>query len=192
MIRTVNRLLLALIGLILFCAGGVAMARGQGWAVPSWWPYNSPHDVLLSRANRLRWRNEDWWWPVVIAALALILVLALWWLLAQFRRARLSEIAINTPDEDGATLNGKALERVLESEAEAQDGVAGARVRLTGHRTAPEVRVRLLLEPHAAPADTLNHFSSQVLANARHSAGLAAFPAEARLRVTKHHAEQVT
>lgn len=192
MIRTVNRLLLALIGLVLFCAGGVAMAQGQGWAVPSWWPYSGPHDVLLSRTNRLRWRNEDWWWPVVIAALAVILVLALWWLLAQLRRPRLSEVVINTPDGQSATLHAKALEAVLESEAEAQDGVAGARVRLTGHRTAPEVRVCLLLEPHAAPADTLNHLSSEVLGNARRSAGLAAFPAEARLRVKKHHAEHVT
>ncbi|MFD3524600.1 alkaline shock response membrane anchor protein AmaP [Streptomyces sp. NPDC058653] len=192
MIRTVNRLLLAVIGLVLFCAGGVAMAQGQGWAVPSWWPYSSSHDVLLTHANRLRWRNDDWWWPVVIAALAVILVLTLWWLLALLRRARLSEVVINTPDGDGATLRGKALERVLESEAEAQDGVAGARVRLTGHRTAPVVRVRLLLEPHAAPADTLNHFTSEVLGNAQRSANLAALQAEARLRVTKHHAEQVT
>lgn len=192
MIRTVNRLLLALIGLVLFCAGGVAMAQGQGWAVPSWWPYSSSHDVVLSRANRLRWRNEDWWWPVVIAALAVILVLALWWLLAQLRRARLSEVVINTPDGDSATLHGKALEKVLESEAEAQDGVAGARVKLTGDRTAPVVRIRLLLEPHAAPADTLNHFSSEVLDNAHRSAGLVALPAEARLRVTKHHAQQLT
>jgi hypothetical protein len=148
--------------------------------------------VLLTRANRVRWRNDDWWWPVVIAALAVILVLALWWLLAQLRRARLSEVLIDTRDGDGATLRGKTLESALESEAGAQNGVVGARIRLTGHRSTPAAHVRLLLEPHAAPAETLHHFTNEVLVHARASAGLAALPAEARLRAAKHHAERVT
>jgi hypothetical protein len=192
MIRAVNRVLVALIGLILLCAGGVVLAQGQGWGVPSWWPYSGPDDVLLTRANRLRWRNEDWWWPVVIAALAVILVLALWWLLAQLRRSRLAEVVVNTRDGEGAILRGRALEGVLEGEAAALDGVSRARVRLTGRRTGPAARIRLLLEPHAAPAETLNRLTGEALAHARDSAGLAVLPAEARLRAAKHGAERVT
>ncbi|MFD5035136.1 alkaline shock response membrane anchor protein AmaP [Streptomyces sp. NPDC058405] len=192
MVRVVNRVLLALIGLVLLCAGGVALAQGLGWPVPSWWPYGGPHDVLLSRANRLRWRNEGWWWPAVIAVLAVVVVLALWWLLSQLRRARLAEVLVDSGDGEGALLRGRALEGVLESEAESMDGVAGARVRLTGRRSEPAARVRLLLEPHVAPGEALSRLSGEALTHARDSAGLAALPAEVRLRAAKHRAERVS
>jgi hypothetical protein len=192
MIRGVNRILLAVIGLVLLCAGGVAVAQGQGWDVPGWWPYEGQDDVVLSRANRVRWRDDDWWWPVVIAALAVLLVLFLWWLLAQLRRARLSEVLVDSHDGEEALLRGRALEGVLESESESLDGVSRARVRLTGRRTAPAARVRLLLEPHAAPAGTLDRLTGEALVHARDSAGLAALPAEVRLRAAKHGAERVS
>jgi hypothetical protein len=192
MLRTVNRVLFTLIGLILLCAGGIALAQGQGWGVPSWWPYSGPDDVLLSKADRVRWKDDDWWWPVAITALAVIVVLALWWLLAQLRRARLSEVEVDSRDGDGALLRGRALEGVLEGEAASLDGVARARARLTGRRRNPAARVRLLLEPHAVPAETLSRLSDEALAHARDSAGLKALPAEVRLRAAKHSAERVT
>jgi hypothetical protein len=190
-LRVVNRTLLGLLGLVLLCAGGVVVAQGQDWPVPDWWPYNGPHDVLLTRHNRQRWRDDGWWWPVVIAALAVIVVLTLWWVLAQLRRARLSEVLVDSGDGEGALLRGRALEGVLESEAQSLDGVARARARLTGRRTAPAARVRLLLEPHAAPGEALNRLTGEALAHARRSAGLEVLPAEVRLRAAKHRAERV-
>jgi hypothetical protein len=192
MIRVVNRVLLTLAGLILLCVGGGAMASGQGWSVPSWWPWDGPGDVLLSRAARQRWRSEGWWWPVVIAILAVLVVLALWWVLAQSRRGRLAEVLVDSGDGEGALLRGRALEGVLESEAESLDGVARARARLSGRRRAPTTRVRLLLEPHAAPGDALRRLNGEALAHARDSAGLESLPAEVRLRAAKHSAERVT
>ncbi|MFJ2114771.1 MULTISPECIES: alkaline shock response membrane anchor protein AmaP [unclassified Streptomyces] len=191
MVPLLNRVLLALIGLVLLCAGGLALARGLGWAVPSWWPYGGPHDVLLSRADRLRWRDDGWWWPVVIAALAVLVVLALWWLLSQLRRSRLPEVLVNSGDGEGAVVRGRALENALEDDATTLDGVARARVRLTGRRTGPAARVRLLLEPHAAAGETLRRLTGEALAHARDSAGLAALPAEVRLRAAPHRAERV-
>ncbi|RDG39353.1 alkaline shock response membrane anchor protein AmaP [Streptomyces corynorhini] len=192
MLRPVNRVLLALAGLILLCAGGIVLARGLAWPVPSWWPYRGPRDVLLSRADRERWHGTDWWWPVVIAVLAVLVVLALWWLLAQTRRARLSEVLVDSGDGEGAALRGRALEEAMEDDARSLDGVARARVRLTGRRTGPAARVRLLLEPHAAPADTLRRLGDEALAHARDSAGLASLPAEVRLRAARHRAERVS
>lgn len=190
-VRTVNRVLLGLFGLVLLCGGGVVVAQSQGWAVPGWWPYDGPHDVLLTRANRQRYRDDGWWWPVIIAALTVIVVLALWWFLAQLRRARLAEVLVDSGDGEGALLRGRALEGVLEGEAESLDGVARARTRLTGRRTAPEARIRLLLEPHAAPGDAMHRLTEQALARARDSAGLETLPAEVRLRAAKHPAERV-
>ncbi|MDX3851480.1 alkaline shock response membrane anchor protein AmaP [Streptomyces sp. AK02-01A] len=192
MIRVVNRVLLALIGLVLLCAGGLVLAQGVRWPVPSWWPYGGPHDVLLSRVNRLRWREDGWWWPAVIAALAVVVVLALWWLLAQLRRSRLAEVLVDTGDGEGALLRGHALEHVLASEAESLDGVARARVRLTGRRGAPSARVRMLLDAHAAPGEALRRLVHEALAHARDSANLKALPAQVRLRAAKHRAERVS
>ncbi|MEU2241906.1 alkaline shock response membrane anchor protein AmaP [Streptomyces sp. NPDC018338] len=191
-LRRVNRVLLGLAGLLLVLGGGAVLAAALDLSVPSWWPWSGPDDVLLSAADRQRWRDEGWWWPVVIAALGIIVLLALWWLLVQFRRARLREVLVDTGDGEAAVLRGRALEAVLEAEATAQDGVARAKVSLTGRRAAPRTRVALLLEPYAAPGEALSILGTEALAHARTSAGLPALPTEARLRAVKHRARRVS
>ncbi|MEU5718226.1 alkaline shock response membrane anchor protein AmaP [Streptomyces sp. NPDC020403] len=191
MIATVNRVLLGLAGLILLVVGGSVLATGLGVSVPSWWPFDGRDDVLLSRGDRYRWRDEGWWWPTVIAVLAVLVLLALWWLLAQLRRARLAEVLVDSGDGEGALLRGRALEGALGDEAGAMDGVSDAKVSLTGRRTAPRARVRLLMEPHAAPEQALRGLSERALYHARTSAGLAELPAEVRLRAVKHRAQRV-
>ncbi|GAA0600705.1 alkaline shock response membrane anchor protein AmaP [Streptomyces crystallinus] len=192
MLRTVNRVLTGLAGLVLIAVGGAVLAAGAGLSVPSWWPWTDTGDVLLSRARRERWHDHGWWWPTVIAALAVLVLLALWWLLAQFRRARLAEVLVDSGDGEGALLRGRALETVLAGEAEALPGVARAQAALHGRRTTPAVRVSLALEPHASPAEALALLTTQALAHARDSAGLAALPAEARLHGVKHRARRVS
>ncbi|WP_258044180.1 alkaline shock response membrane anchor protein AmaP [Streptomyces sp. SM11] len=189
---TVNRVLLALAGLVLVAVGGAVLAAGLGASVPSWWPWDGKTDVLLSTADRLRWRDEGWWWPTVIAVLAVLVVLALWWFLAQLRRGRLAEVLVDSGDGEGAQLRGRALEGVLAGEAGELDGVARAQAMLTGRRTAPRARLRLLMEPHAAPLRTLNAVADGALAHARDSAGLDGLPAEVRLKAVKHRAERVS
>ncbi|MFF5337515.1 alkaline shock response membrane anchor protein AmaP [Streptomyces sp. NPDC013181] len=191
-LRTVNRVLLALAGLVLLCVGGGVLAAATGLSVPSWWPWYGKHDVLLSDADRERWRGEGWWWPTVIAVLAVLVVLALWWLLAQFRRARLSEVLVDSGDGEGALLRGRALEGVLADEAGALDGVARAHVTLTGKRSAPAARVRMLMEAHAAPGEALDRLGDEVLAHARDSSGMARLPAEVRLKAVRHRAPRVS
>lgn len=190
--RTVNRVLLGLAGLVLVCVGGGVLAAATGLSVPSWWPWSGKNDVLLSEADRTRWRADGWWWPTVIAVLAVLVVLALWWLLAQLRRARLSEVLVDSGDGEGALLRGRALEGALAAEAGGLDGVSRAQVVLTGKRSAPRARIRLLVEPHAAPDEALGRLTDEALAHARDSAGLDRLPAEVRLRAVKHRAERVS
>ncbi|MEU8704715.1 alkaline shock response membrane anchor protein AmaP [Streptomyces sp. NPDC048565] len=192
MIKTVNRVLLGLAGLILVVVGGAVLATGLGVSVPSWWPFDGKGDVLLSKADRTRWRDQGWWWPTVIAILAVLVVLALWWLLAQLRRARLAEVRVDSGDGQGALLRGKALEGVLGDDAGSLDGVSDANATLTGRRTAPQARLRLLMDPHASPGLVLRGVSEGALTHARTSAGLDELPAEVRLKAVKHRAERVT
>jgi hypothetical protein len=192
MLRVINRVLLGLAGLALLCAGAAVLVAGAGLSVPSWWPYDGSDDVLLSEADRDRWRDESWWWPTVIAGLAVVVLLALWWLLAQLRRSRLTEVLVDSGDGEGALLRGRALEGVLEGEAESLEGVSHATVILTGRRSTPQARVSLLLEPYAAPGEALTRLTDEAVAHARDSAGLEALPAEVRLRAAKHRAQRVS
>ncbi|WP_327684933.1 alkaline shock response membrane anchor protein AmaP [Streptomyces sp. NBC_00467] len=192
MLRIVNRVLIGLAGLVLVCLGGGVLAAAAGLAVPSWWPWDGPHDVLLSDADRERWRGEGWWWPAVIAVLALLVLLALWHFIAQLRRKRLAEVLVESGDGEGALLRGRALEGVLEREAESLDGVARAHIMLRGSRTAPATRVGLLLEPHASPRETLARLTDEAVTHARESAGLESLPTEAHLRAAKHSPRRVS
>ena len=88
MLRIVNRVLLGVVGLVLVVVGGAVLTVGLGVDPPSWWPYDGRGDVLLSDADRTRWRDSGWWWPTVIAVLAVLVLLALWWLTAVLRRHR--------------------------------------------------------------------------------------------------------
>ncbi|MFH8977727.1 alkaline shock response membrane anchor protein AmaP [Streptomyces sp. NPDC017890] len=191
-LRTVDRVLLGLVGLVLFALGGSVLVIGLGASAPSWWIHDGPHDVLLSAAERTRWRDFGWWWPAVIAVLAVLLLFALWWLVAVVRRRRLAEILVDTGDGDGAVLRGRALEAALAQEAERTDGVERAKVRLTGRRGAPAARVRLLLAPHVDPGTALDELTTHALAHARDSANLTALPAEVHLQGVQHGAERVS
>lgn len=195
---TANRVLLGLIGLVLLVlglsvlVGSLDLQRHWGFTVPGWWPFTGPHDVLLTEHSRTRYRSDGWWWPVVFAVLGVLLLGSLWWLLAQARTRRLRQIRVDSGDGQGALLRGRALESVLANEAAGQEGVQRAHVHLTGRRSTPQTRVRLLLAPHVNPGTALNDLTDQALAHARNSAGLASLPAEVRLKGVKHGAERVS
>ncbi|MDN3021185.1 alkaline shock response membrane anchor protein AmaP [Streptomyces sp. S.PB5] len=192
MLRIVNRVVLGVLGLVLLVLGGSVSAVGLGLDPPSWWIHDGRHDVLLNDTERTRWEAHGWWWPTVMAVLAVLVLLALWWLTANLRRHRLTEVLVDTGDGEGALLRGRALEGVLAGEATELEGVSHAHVQLTGRRNAPETRVRLLLEPHVDPGTALNHLTAEALTHARNSAGLASLPAEVRMKAVKHRAERVS
>jgi hypothetical protein len=195
---TANRVLLALTGLFLLALGlavligALDLQRHWDFGMPSAWPFTGPHDVLLSASDRTRYRDDDWWWWAVIGGLAVIALVALWWLLAQSRTRRLRRLRVDTGDRADAALRGRALEQVLTAECEAYEGVEWAGAALTGKRGNPRARLVLGLAPHATPVDVVTGLDREVLERARTSAGLAALPAEARLRAVRHGAARVT
>jgi hypothetical protein len=196
-LRTVNRVLLTLTGVLLLALGltvlmgGFDLPRRWNFSLPSGWPWANSHDVLLSDVDRTRWRSEDWWWPTVIGALAILLILLVWWLVAQLRRRRLREVLVESGDGEGALLRGRALENVLEAEAASLPGVDRAAVRLTGRRSAPQAVVGVLLSAHASPGPVLGRFTDEALEQARESIALEQLPAEVRLQAAKHRPERV-
>lgn len=197
MLKTVNRVLLGLIGLGLLVLGGSVLVgsldlpRHWGFELPGWWPFRGPHDVLLGEEGRTRYRDEDWWWPTVFAVLTVLLVLLLWWLLAQLRRRRLGEVPVESGDGAEAAVRSRALEDVLAAEAGEMDGVSRVDVMLAGRRRAtPKARVGLRLEPYATPAEVLQRLT-QALGRARDSVGLEHLPTKVRIRGVRRGAERV-
>ncbi|ELP68148.1 alkaline shock response membrane anchor protein AmaP [Streptomyces turgidiscabies] len=189
--RVVNRVMLGLAGLALIVVGGSVLAVGLGARWPTWWIHDDRHDVLLSDAERTHYRDAGWWWPTVLAVLAALVLLTLWWLTATLRRRRLTEVLVDTGDNEGALLRGRAMETAVAGEAARLDGVERAHVTLTGSRTAPEARVQLLLQPHATPEEAVLRLAAEALTHARDSAGLKSLPTEVDLRAVKHRAERV-
>nr|WP_166027159.1 alkaline shock response membrane anchor protein AmaP [Streptomyces chilikensis] len=188
---TVNRVLLGLIGLVLLVTGGSVLAVGLGAPPPRWWIHRDRHDVLLTVAERTRWRDQGWWWPVVFTVLALLVVLTLWWLTRSVQRHRLAVVRVDTGDDEGAVLRARALESSVASEAARLEGVERVRVRLTGRHRNPRIRVRVRLEPDADPGRTLDRLTSETLAHARASVGLTSLPSEIRMRAAGHRPERV-
>ena len=195
---TLNRVLLALAGLVLLAVGlavlvgGLDLQRHWNFTVPDWWPFTGPKDVLLTDRSRTRYRSDDWWWPVVFAVLGALVLGSLWWLLAQVRTRRVRQLRLDSGDGQGALMRGRSLERMLVAESDAYDGVAWAGARLIRRRGAPEARLVLGLEPHAAPREVVAGLDDSVLTAARTSTGLEDLPAEARLRAVRHRAARVT
>jgi hypothetical protein len=186
---TVNRVVLALVGLALLLVGVVVLCGATGLLHR---PYTGRDDVLLSDADRTRYEGASWWWPAVIAVLAVLVLCALWWLLAQVRDRRLRRLTVDADDDGMAVLRGRALEEIIAADAGQLHGVDHATTALTGTPTAPRARLLLALAPQAVPGEVLAELDSAVLDRARVSAGLPLLPAEARLRAVSHRAARVT
>lgn len=192
-----NRILLALTGLVLLVGGllvvapGLDLYRRLDLVPPSGWPLTTPGDVLLSSADRKQWRNESWWWPAVIAALTIVTLLALWWLLAQLSRRGPRTMSLgSSPPQGGVELRCRALGDAIATEASALPGVQTAMVRVTGRPGHPHAHIHLTLAPHGEPAAALDALCKGPLSTARQSTGQRDLPAEAHLRVSRHRAQR--
>ncbi|MFI2303626.1 alkaline shock response membrane anchor protein AmaP [Actinacidiphila glaucinigra] len=196
---TLNRLLLAISGLVLLGGGLLVLAaaldlyRRLHVVPPAGWPLTSHHEVLLSNADRIRWSDQGWWWwPAVIAGLTVLTALALLWLLAQFTRQRPTAVHLGgTPPPDGVELRGRALSDAVAAEASAVPGVGRAGAHLTGRPVHPRLDLAVTLTDHATPAPVLRALCHGPVAHARESTGLSELPVRARFDVGRHKARRV-
>ncbi|MEU9039713.1 alkaline shock response membrane anchor protein AmaP [Streptomyces sp. NPDC048352] len=194
----VNRVLLALTGVVLLGCGLLVLAGGfdlyRRWRVtpPDGWPLTTSRDVPLEAGDRTRWTDEGWWWPAVIAVLAVVLLLALWWLVAQLRRTHPGHVSVgDDPAVDGVELREQALGDALAADAGRQPGVRKARARLDGSPGHPEAHLDLTLAPGSEPGAVLQELCDGPLARARRATGRTRLAATAELGVTPHKARRV-
>ncbi|MEU9182352.1 alkaline shock response membrane anchor protein AmaP [Streptomyces sp. NPDC048550] len=188
----INRVLLALAGIVLLGTGLLILAGGfdlyRRWPLtpPDGWPLTAPHGVLLVDADRTRWADEAWWWPTAIAVLAVVTLLALWWLLAQLRRTRPGTLSVGGAHAvDGVELREGALSDALAADAGHLPGVQQARARLDGSSSHPEAHLDITFTPDTEPGPVLQALCDGPLERARQSTGRT-LPARVHLRLTRH------
>jgi hypothetical protein len=128
-----NRMLLALAGLALLCAGGSGLADGLG-------------AFGRARAGRPVWTGAmsreamayGWFWPVVAGLAGVLAALGLGWLIGQGRGLRRAG--------DRAK---RAAVRVVAADVAAYPGVRRVRARLCGPVAKPRVRLRVTCDDDA-------------------------------------------
>ncbi|MCQ8829901.1 alkaline shock response membrane anchor protein AmaP [Streptomyces malaysiensis] len=188
---TTNRVLLALLGLVLLgggllvLAGGADIYRRLRLTPPGGWPLTTPHNVLIPRADQIRWTVQDWWWLSAIAALTLLMLLALWWLLSQPRRRHSRRLSVGHAPRGTVTVNDHALRDALTTDLDTLPGVRRARARFLGPPTHPRARIGLVLNPGSTPRHVLEDLRDAT-DRARQSAGWDRLPTDVRLGVARH------
>ncbi|MGV9619509.1 hypothetical protein [Streptomyces tendae] len=177
--NAVNRTVLALTGAALLAGGGWLALTSDGLAgrLPGWWPTPDAGTVLLDRGGLADLRTHGWWTPVVVASTACALLLCLVWLLAQFRGGG-RRLPLAGPS---LTLRSRALADAVARRAEATEGVDRAHVHLPAGKRRSRARVRVLLEPGAAPGPVLERLTRGPLDEAR--ASLAPHRTSTRVRM---------
>jgi len=186
-----NRVLLALVGLVLLgggllvLAGGADIYRRWNLTPPTDWPLTTPKDVLIPSADQARWADQGWWWPAAIAALALLMLLALLWLLSQtsWRRPRTLPVA-GTP-EQAVAVSDRVLADALAADLDLLPGTRRTQARIHGPTTRPQARIDLTLNPGSTPEQLLKDVRGAV-ERARRSAGWDELPTHVHLNVARH------
>jgi hypothetical protein len=158
--RLLNRLVLAVVGLLLLAAGGAGLALLMLPAVASWWRAAAPRaagaiDGLRSRTT-LEGQADTWLWIVLAAVLLLLIVLLCLWIAAQGRGRTGLFAAVGGGDggssarrDDRAmppgavTITAAAAEQALKAALLERSDLAGASVSTWQVGGVPGLRVRV-------------------------------------------------
>jgi hypothetical protein len=173
-VDTLNRVVLALLGLVFLAAGGLGLAAGAG-------AFGPDPNVLPQSVRDYADRNGWYWWAVAAGAL-IIALLALGWLLAQLRTERAGRLDLTTDDRDGVTIvRSAALTDAVDDEAETLRGVSRASAHLRDHR-GKKLLLAVDLTDYADIGEVRRALESDVVAHARRAVDDPRLPVDIELR----------
>ncbi|MBW3602143.1 MAG: hypothetical protein KY434_05520 [Actinobacteria bacterium] len=143
-----NRLLLALLGLLLIAAGVVGLLAGAGLA-----PLLEPSEIYAELLSGFQAR-ADLWWPVSVAAAVVVALLGLAWALRQLvvRRSGggVADVVVGPAGDRGRTrVTATSLASAAAADLRRVPGVVDSTVRLVNDPHRPDLRVRLDVRPDA-------------------------------------------
>ena len=174
-----NRLLVALLGLLLLAGGVLALVRSFGG-----FGARLADDRLLTDAQtRFAERTSPWFWVAVAAVALLVALLALRWLLAQLRSDRIGDIELEPDPRTGATtLHPGAVTAAVCEEIESYRGLRRARPRLLHDQPHPDLVLDLDLDDRAHLPATRRRIESEAVPHTLQALGLGHLPTRLTLR----------
>ena len=176
-----NRVLLALLGLLLLAAGVLTLVRSFGGLGSSL----ADDPVLGAPQERLFQDYSPWAWIGVAVVAGLLALLALRWLLAQLRTDRAGDLELETDDRRGSTtLHPGAVTAAVCEEVESYRGVRAASARLLHDARHPELVLQVDLEARADIAQTRERVENEAVAHVRQALELAQLRTRLVLRPT--------
>jgi hypothetical protein len=152
-----NRILIALLGLMLIAVGALLMLLAAVPAVASWWHSWSPgvwNQVNQAfNATRFPGRGESWLWIVVALALLVLIGLMVAWVAQQGKgRANLLAFEYDPGEVPGdVRIGGGVAEQALKHALANRPDLAGATVTTYDVKGSPALKVRLLPRQGVAP-----------------------------------------
>lgn len=179
-IRT-NRLVIALIGLILLvCGVGAALLGFRVFGAD-----RGEQPVLDPTVADFAERN-DWFWLVVAVVALVVAYLCLRWLLAQGKSNRLGALSIGEDTSEGSTtVPASAFTGAVEREIEDIRGVQRASAHLSGSSTDPQLSVRIGLDGRVPTREVHRQVIDVVLRDARAVLATDSLPTRLEFTVAK-------
>ena len=171
-----NRVVLAVLGLLLLGAGGLGLVAGAG-------VFPGHHDPqIFPPSVRTYARTTDWFWWAVAGACLVIAILALRWLVDQLRTERASRLDLTTETREGVILvHAGALTDAVAEEAEGLRGVTRATAGLRDHH-GKKLTLAVDLADYADIAAVRDGLEGSVVAHARQVVDDATLPVHIELR----------
>ena len=157
-----NRVVLALLGLLLLAAGVLGLLLS--YAVLD---RRATGPVLPRQVRTFAGDNPWFWWLLALAAL-LVALLGLRWLLAQARTNRVASLDLTTDSRDGiTTVPAGVITDAVEKEAADIAGVEGATARLRSHRGGSRLDLTATLTHRADLAHVRARLEGEVVTHVR-------------------------
>jgi hypothetical protein len=181
-----NRLALTLFGLLVLLAGAAGMTASLGGFGTTF----SSRVLFANRVSTYIGQHGTWLWAAAAFVCLLITLAALRWILALLVSTdRAGDITSPGSKEQGTTrLHPAALTGALTREIETYHGVQGAKGRIIGDASAPEIVVTVTARQTTDLPALHRRVESEALAHARQALGNADLPIQLDLEVSRRPA----
>jgi hypothetical protein len=178
-----NRLVLALLGLLVLAAGAAALTASLGGFGTAF----ARRALFANHVSAYIGRHGTWLWAAAAFICLLIALAALRWLLVLLTSTdRAGDITIPSSKDHGTTmLRPTALTGALAGEIETYHGVDAAKGRVIGDARHPQIVVAVTARPTADLPALHRRLQAEALAHARQALGQADLPIQLELDVSR-------
>lgn len=181
-----NRVVLAVLGLLLLAAGVFTLLVGLG-VLGADQADRTVVDPAVDDVARM-----GWFWPVVGVVALVVAALSARWLVVQARTDRLARLRLDDDADGGRTLlEGSALARAVEDEIGDLPGVTRVSAHLSGTSSSPRLHLRVRLDGRVDPADVHRAITDGVLAHVRQALEVDRLPARVELDLPRSAARDL-